>query len=122
MQGIKFRKRGNKFLGTLKREVKKIKAQKHMIVAADKTSNNYLVPPEKYRNLVNKEIHKSYKKENDNNVQKVSLGHRKTAVELDIEDRMFNTTPMEAFVTLKDHKPDFQIRPTVIRDRPIVEF
>ena len=35
------------------------------------------------------------------------------ARELDIDDRMFSTTPREAFVTLKDHKPDFEARPGV---------
>ena len=73
-----------------------------------------MVPPDKYKNLINKEIHKSYKKEDVKNVGKVSLEHMHTAAELELDDRIFNTTPREAFVTLKDHKPDFQIRPSVI--------
>ena len=113
MQGIRFRKRSNSFLGNLKKEIRKISTQKSLIISADKTTNNYLVPPDKYRNLVNKEIHKSYKKENVKNVGKLSLEHMHTATELELEDRIFNTTPREAFVTLKDHKPDFQIRPSV---------
>ena len=47
------------------------------------------------------------------NVGKVSLEHKQTAADLELDERIFNTTPREAFVTLKDHKPDFQIRPSV---------
>ena len=41
------------------------------------------------------------------------MEHMHTAAELELDDRIFNTTPREAFVTLKDYKPDFQIRPSV---------
>ena len=113
MQGIRFRKRSNSFLGNLKKEIGKITNHKSLIVPADKTTNNYLVPPEKYRTLVDREIQKNYRKENVKNVGKVSLEHMHTAADLELDDRIFNTTPREAFVTLKDHKPDFQIRPSV---------
>ena len=45
IQSIKFRKRSNKFLGMLNKEVKKISKQTDLIIPADKTTNNYLVPP-----------------------------------------------------------------------------
>ena len=41
MQGIRFRKRSNSFLGNLKKEIGKISNQKSLIVPADKTTNNY---------------------------------------------------------------------------------
>ena len=84
-----------------------------MIIPADKTTNNYLVPPAKYLKLVNKEIQKSYRKENPRNVEIISAELCKTATELGLEDRIFNTKPRNAFVTLKDHKPDFQTKPSV---------
>ena len=43
----------------------------------------------------------------------MKLEHQKTAAELDLEDRIFHTTPRDAYITLKDHKPDFQTRPSV---------
>ena len=39
--------------------------------------------------------------------------HAKTAEELEVADRMFITTPREAFITLKDHKEDFHTNPKV---------
>ena len=78
---------------------------------ADKTTNNYLVTTENYKSLVNKEIHKNYRKETPKNVEKVNKEHGKTVKELELDDRVFKTAPRNAFVTLKDHKPDFQNRP-----------
>ena len=80
---------------------------------ADKTTNNYLVPTDKYKSLVDKEIQKNYRKEDPNNVTKINREHGKTVKELELEDRVFKTAPRNAFVTLKDHKPDFQTRPSV---------
>ena len=44
-QNLKFRKRSNPFLTTLKREINKISDQQKLIVSADKTTDKYLVPP-----------------------------------------------------------------------------
>ena len=44
LQNIKFKRRSKPFLVSLKDEVVKIKNQKDLIIPADKTSNNYLVP------------------------------------------------------------------------------
>ena len=84
MQNIKFRRRGNNFLANLNEEVKKISQEKNLIVSADKTTNNYLVPPLKYKKLLDKEIQKCYKKDSIQNVQKVELEHKKTAEDLDL--------------------------------------
>ena len=62
LQNIKFRKRSNKFLGELNKQCRKISQQNKLIVPADKTTNNYLVTTENYKSLVNKEIHKNYRK------------------------------------------------------------
>ena len=113
VQNGKFRKRSNPFLKTLKKEVSKISDQKDLIIPADKTSNRYLVPPGKYLGLMDKEIQKSYKKETPEKVEAVNKEHAKTAEELEIADRMFSTVPREAFLTLKDHKQEFQTNPKV---------
>ena len=113
VQSIKFRKRSNPFLTTLKNEIEKISEQKDLIIPADKTTNKYLVPPNQYMKMLEKEIQKSYKKEASENVKKVNVEHANAAKELEISDRMFATTPREAFITLKDHKEDFATNPKV---------
>ena len=44
MQGIRFRKRSNSFLGNLKREIRKISDQKNLIIPADKTTKTIWSP------------------------------------------------------------------------------
>ena len=39
--------------------------------------------------------------------------HRKTAAELELDDRIFTTVPRESYIKLKDHKEDFQTNPRV---------
>ena len=82
-------------------------------MAADKTTNNYLVSPEKYKALIDKEIQKNYKKEDPKNVDNIEEEHATTIRELELGDRVFKTVPRNAYITLKDHKPDFQLRPSV---------
>ena len=38
---------------------------------------------------------------------------KEIAVELGIDDRVYRTTPKQAFITLKDHKPNFNNNPKV---------
>ena len=113
LQNIKFRKRSKPFLSALKKEIKIIEQKKELIIPADKTSNNYLVPTEKYEELVNKEIHKKYKKATVDEVKKVNSDHAQTVKDRDIEDRVFKTAPRDCFITLKDHKEDFTENPKV---------
>ena len=46
----------------LAKDVSKIKGETKVIVASDKTSNYYLVEPEAYRSMLNRDIQKVYKK------------------------------------------------------------
>ena len=63
--------------------------------------------------MIDSEIQKNYRKENSKNVDKVNKEHGQTVQELDLEDRVFSTTPRPAYITLKDHKPDFKTNPKV---------
>ena len=62
---------------------------------------------------MSKAVCKDYKKVKEEVVEEVRKEHCVTATKLDIGDRMYRTVPREAFITLKDHKKDFLVRPTV---------
>ena len=113
LQNIKFTRRSTPFLTVLKEQIRNINLKKELIIPADKTSNNYLVPVEKYEELVNKEIQKKYKKATVAEVKKTNSEHKKIGVELELDDRIFRTAPREAFITMKDHKEDFSTNPKV---------
>ena len=55
---------------------------------------------------------KDYKKTNykafDDNTEK----ERDIAVKLDLDDRIYQTSQKQVFISLKDHKPNFAIKPT----------
>ena len=68
--------------------------------------------PKTYDDLPNKHIQKDYKKEKSSIVNKIHQAHNKIVHDLDIDDRVFKTVERPAFITMKDHKPNFQNNPT----------
>ena len=62
--------------------------------------------------LLKKNIQKEYKKAKDETVKDITKNHKEIVRNLEIEDRVFKTSEREAFLTLKDHKPNFQNNPT----------
>ena len=68
IQKVKFRDYNylNKFQRQLAADLKKIKNDKSLYVAADKTSNYYRMEVEEYMDLADKAVHKEYKVVEDN--------------------------------------------------------
>ena len=64
--------------------------------------------PKKYEELLDNNITKEYKKTKEEAVKKVDLEDKALAEKLDIDDRVHRTTEREAFITIKDHKPNFR--------------
>ena len=88
-----------------------VQKETKVIVSADKTSNYYKVDPKEYKDLVKKNVEAEYKKETARNVMNINKAHKNIVRKLEIEDRVFKTTNRECFVTLKDHKENFQNNP-----------
>ena len=82
----------------------KIEKCNKLIIPADKTSNHYKMAPQKYQELLEKNIQKEYKKVSKETINKVNTSHKEAVRKLDIQDRVFATTPRQAYATLKDHK------------------
>ena len=112
-QNLEFKPRSNQFQAGLKKEINKVNKSNKVYVPADKTSNTYLLEPQKYKDLLDKNVQKDYKKEDPKNIEKVDDVHRKIVKELDIHERVFETTKRKAFFTLKDHKTNFASNPQV---------
>ena len=112
IKNIEFKEPRNQFQEKLQKEQKQIKNEPKLLIAADKTSNFYKVKPDEYKKLLEKEVNKEYKKVTDQNVKKVNNAHKKIVVDLGISDRVFKTSERECFITLKDHKPNFQNSPS----------
>ena len=111
VQNIEFSGKTIDFQNKLKNEVKKIENEPNLLIAADKTSNFYKMQPQSYQNLLDKNIQKEYRKADQNTINKVNKNHKDLVCKLDIADRVFETSERQAYVTLKDHKDNFNNNP-----------
>ena len=109
---IKFRKYSNRFQKQLKEDIKKINDEQRMIIAADKTTNYYKVTKENHDELLKKHINKDYRKADEQTVKDITKVDKEIAAKLKLEDRIYKTSRRQAFITMKDHKPNFQNTPS----------
>ena len=78
-----------------------------IIVPEDKTRNFYKMEKNSYKELLNNNITKEYKKVDSNVTDDISKGDKAAAERLEIDDRLYCTQRRDAFITLKDHKQNF---------------
>ena len=110
-KNLEFRKITNQFQNKLKDDLKEIKNEEKVIIAADKTRNFYKMEKEMYEKLLNNNITKDYKKVDDKLADRIAKEDKKAAIELEVADRMYCTTKRESFITLKDHQENFMNNP-----------
>ena len=110
-KNLKFKKVTNQFQNQLRDDLKNIKREDRIIVAADKTRNHYMMDKEKYEDFLNNNITKDYKKADQNVVDDITKNDKVVASKLEIEDRVYCTTKRASFITLKDHKQNFENNP-----------
>ena len=89
-----------------------IKKSKDLFVPADKTTNFYKMDPNSYNELLHKNVIKTYKKIPAKVVHNIQNEAKGIAEKLNLADRINTTAQREAFITLKDHKPNFQNNPS----------
>jgi len=112
VQSTTFKQVNDPFLNKLNDDTKLIKNETKLLIAADKTTNFYKLEPSKYIDLLEQNITKSYKKTNPNTVRDIHKENKNIATKLGIDDRVDTTANKNAFITLKDHKPNFANKPT----------
>ena len=112
MKNVKFRKyKPTTLQSTLRKDIKNMRNDEKMYVAADKTSNFYKTAPENYNTLLENNITKEYKKDNKRIVEKVNKNDKKIATKLELDNRIYSISERQAFITLKDHKDSFPNNP-----------
>ncbi len=89
-----------------------LKKTDSLFVPADKTTNFYKMDPPSYNQLLEKNITKNYKKISLQTVSSVESQSKSIANKLNLTDRINTTANRESFITLKDHKPNFENNPT----------
>ena len=102
ISSIEFNKKTNEHQEKLKQDIAKIKGEKRVYMAADKTSIIYLVKPKKYKELLEKNVQKEYKKSSEAATLNKEKADLKLAEKLELSDRVHRTAQRDSFVTLKD--------------------
>ena len=82
-----------------------------LFIPADKSNYLYKVSKDTYSKLLQDNITKSYKKSNVSVINNINKEAKVIAAELKLDDRIEQFNQREAFVTLKDHKVNFQNDP-----------
>ena len=112
IQNVEFKNNNGEFQNKLSHDAKEIKTDGKLLIAADKTTNYYHMDPTSYNELLENNITKAYKKTSDTTTSTIITEEKKIASNLDLADRIDSIAKKDAFVTLKDHKPNFSNRPT----------
>ena len=107
---LKTRKTSN----TLQRNVldlrRRLKGTNGVVVESDKTGNHFVMPVEDYDRKVLENITKDYKKATENIENNINREAAALAKSMKMDDRVHKMGRQEAYVTVKDHKPNFPAR------------
>ena len=95
----------------MKKEVNEIKNSKELIIPADKTANMYKIKPETYEKMLHNNITKDYRKSNNNIVKEINKEAKSISEKFKISDRVNVMPEKNAFITIKDHKENFDNDP-----------
>ena len=113
IENVKFRKLNCSFQQKLSSDIKNnIQKSDELLVPADKTSNFYKMDKPSYNDLLHKNITNTYKNVTPTTTNRIELEAKNIYEKLDQDDRINTTAKREAFITLKDHKPNFVNNPT----------
>ena len=112
IQNIEYRKVECQFQQDLKDDIASVKSDNRLFVKANKTTNFYKLETPEYNKLLEANITKTYKKANQTQLSKLDEEARVIAKKLNIDDRVESMAMRNAFITLKDHKDNFENKPT----------
>lgn len=111
VENIQFKKVSNAFQNKLNQDIKKINASNKVFTFADKSRNLYQLEKHNYEKLLTENITSNYKLAPENSADVINANIKPIASSLGIADRLETMNKRNAFITLKDHKENFQNRP-----------
>ena len=108
ISNIKFTDYRSPFQHKLKSDVATINKSNNVFVIADKTSNVYEMSTDKYNKLLFDNVTRSYRQTSFADIDTVNREARDICVKLNIDDRVDVMSENPAFITIKDHKRNFE--------------
>ena len=111
VQNIEFKKVRSNFQMQLFNDVENIKKNPKLLIPVDKTNNLYELTTEEYNKLLIENISKSYKKTTVSAINAINNEAKAIAKDLNLDERIKKYHQNQCFITLKDHKENFQNNP-----------
>ena len=113
VRNVKFRKVKNQFHKKIQQDIKTISSSDKTMTFADKSNNMPRLSKDQYNTLLNNSTTSTYKKSNSNIKKKISISGRNILKDKEVLHRMDINSESNCFITLKDHKENFQNNPSV---------
>lgn len=111
VKSVQFKRVKNEFLNKLKEDAREINQSSKLFVFADKSRNIYEVAKETHDKLLSDNTTKTYKKADESTRITVDAEAKAIASKLGIAERVHKMAEKNAFITLKDHKDNFENSP-----------
>ena len=108
ISNVQLRRVKNDFQNRLKNDIRSIQSSKKVFVFADKTRNIYEMEKAHYEKLLTDNITKTYKQSNNNVYNRINLEAKHIAKTYSRQSWMARKP---AYITIKDHKENFNINP-----------
>ena len=111
VENIKFRKINNALQKSLRRDIQTINASPKLFAFADNSRNIYQLEKQEYEKLLRDNITSKYKLAPVDSVNNINRELKLIASRLGIGNRLETMNKTNAFITLKDHKENFENNP-----------
>ena len=108
VSSLKYRKSTDDFQEQMKEDISSINFPPDVFIFPDKTNNIYKAPSEQYKKLLKGNVTKTYKKSTERFEKSINLEAKNIAKKLQLAERVECLAKNPAFITLKDHKENFQ--------------
>ena len=105
---LKFKKQNSEFQNKLNSDLSDIKNNQNLLIFADKTNNVYELNKEEHEKLLLENITKTYKKAPKKLEKSINLEAKNITKNINLDNKVECLAKTEAFITLKDHKENFQ--------------
>ena len=110
IDSVSFRKVNDPFMNTIKRDIQKVNSSKNVFIFAHKTRNLYETYST-YNKLLTENITKSYKTGTENIIDSINEELKDITSSIGIGNRVDVMAKTDSFITLKDHKDNFETKP-----------
>ena len=111
VKNVTFRNVYDNFHDQLNKDIKSIRKSNNVFIFAHKTGNLYETNEENYNKLLHENISKTYRKTANKIYKNINKQAKAIASNYEIAERIDCLPMADAFITLKDHKPNLTNKP-----------